>query len=81
MIKINEHLEVEFPQEVNDQITDFSVNMGQHIKHLPPLEKFYALKMILEELDNRISVYSVMEMLQNQGINEFEYQQKTNDSE
>ena len=81
MIKINENLEVEFPQDVNDQITDFAVKMGQELKTLQPLEKFYALKMLLEELDNRISVYSVMEMLQSQGINEFEYQQKTNDSE
>lgn len=71
MITINEEFDVQFTSDINDELSAFAVKIGDAIKHMPPLERFYALKQILEELDGRISMYTVMDMMKDQGINSF----------
>lgn len=71
MITINEEFDVEFSSEINDELSSFAVRIGDSIKHMAPLERFYALKQILEELDGRISMYTVMDMMKDQGIKSF----------
>jgi hypothetical protein len=66
MVKINQEFEIEFPNEFNDELSNFAVKVGDEIKDMPPLERFYALKLILEELDGRISMYTVMDMISQQ---------------
>ena len=66
MVKINSEFEIEFPNELNEEISNFAVKIGDAIKDMPPLERFYALKLILEELDGRISMYTVMDMISKQ---------------
>ena len=66
MVKINQEFEIEFPNEFNEELSNFAVKVGDAIKDMPPLERFYALKLILEELDGRISMYTVMDMISQQ---------------
>jgi hypothetical protein len=81
MITINEDFELEFPNELNEQISEFAVAIGDAIKDMPPLERFYALRLVLDELDGRISMYTVMNMMKDQGINSFTTKGETNSPE
>jgi hypothetical protein len=81
MIKINEDYELEFPTELNDEISAFAVRIGDAIKQMPPLERFYALRLVLDELDGRISMYTVMDMMKDQGITSVSSKEETNSPE
>jgi hypothetical protein len=67
MIKVNEEFHMEYSEEINNALTDMAIKIGDCIKSMEPLEKYYALKMISEELESRVTLYSVMgTMLQEQ---------------
>lgn len=59
-IKIADTYDIEYSKEFNDDLNAFSVIVGDAIKDMNPLEKYYALKTICEELEGRASVYVVM---------------------
>jgi hypothetical protein len=81
MITINEDYELEFPKDLDEEISNFAVRIGDAIKQMPPLERFYALRLVLDELDGRISMYTVMDMMKDQGINSFSTREETNSPE
>lgn len=70
MIKINDEFKVEYQEELNEEITKFSILIGDSIKGMNPFEKFYALKTVLEELDSRITMYTIMDKLAKQNISD-----------
>jgi len=59
-ISIADTYDIEYSKEFNDSLNVFSVVVGDAIKGMSPLEKYYVLKTICEELEGRASVYVVM---------------------
>jgi len=59
-IKLADTYDIEYSAEFNDNLNTFSVIVGDAIKDMGPLEKYYVLKTICEELEGRASVYVVM---------------------
>jgi len=64
MIKVKEDFNIEFSQEMSDSLNAIAVQIGDCIKDMPPLERFYALKTVCEEIDSRCTIYTMMGMLQ-----------------
>lgn len=60
MIQITEDYEIEYSKEFNEELTIFAVKIGDFIKNLPPLDRFYALKMVCDEIDGRATMYTIM---------------------
>lgn len=60
MIQITEDYEIEYSEEFNEELTNFAVKVGDLIKDMPPLDRFYALKMVCDEIDGRASMYTIM---------------------
>jgi len=63
-IKMVETYDIEYSQKFNDELNAFSVIVGDAIKDMSPLEKYYVLKTVCEEIEGRASVYVVMGNLQ-----------------
>ena len=63
-IKMAETYDIEYSQKFNDELNAFSVIVGDAIKDMSPLEKYYVLKTVCEEIEGRASVYVVMGNLQ-----------------
>lgn len=57
-IIINENFEVEYSNELNTAMTDLAIMLGDDLKRLQPLEKFYALKTMCEEIEARCVLYT-----------------------
>lgn len=57
-IIINENFEVEYTDELNTAMTELAIMLGDDLKTLQPLEKFYALKMMCEEIEARCMLYT-----------------------
>ena len=68
MIKVTEDYEIEYSAEFNEELTNFSIKVGDCIKDLPPLERYYALKMLCDEIDSRATMYTVMGQIMLEGI-------------
>lgn len=63
MVEVTKDFEVIFSEEMNNMISQLSVSIGDAVKDMPPLQKFYVIKIICEEIDNRCIVYDMMGML------------------
>jgi len=63
-IKVNENLEVEYSEELNKAISELAILIGDDINSLQPLEKFYALRTMCEEIEARCMFYTAI-----QGVN------------
>ena len=68
MIQITEDFEVEYSAEFNNELTNFAIRVGDLIKDLPPLERYYALKMLCDEIDGRATMYTVMGQIMLEGV-------------
>jgi hypothetical protein len=69
-ITLADTYDIEYSKEFNDNLNVFSVIVGDAIKDMSPLEKYYVLKTICEELEGRASVYVVMGDLKPEDIAE-----------
>jgi hypothetical protein len=63
MVTVNKNLEVEYTDELNTKISEISVLIAEAIKDLPPLERFYAIKVIIEDLESRSMTFGVMQQI------------------
>jgi hypothetical protein len=57
-IIINENFEVEYTNELNLAMTELAIMLGDDLKRMQPLEKFYALKIMCEEIEARCVLYT-----------------------
>lgn len=60
MIKVNEEFHMEYSDEMSNALTELAILIGDNIKGMAPLEKYYALKMISEEIESRVTLYTVV---------------------
>lgn len=60
MINVNEEFHMEYSDEVSNAISEFAILIGDNINQMAPLEKYYALQMICEEIAARTTLYCVM---------------------
>jgi len=60
MITIDKDYHIEYSEEFNNALSDFAILVGDSIKSMEALEKFYALKMVSEEIESRVTLYTVM---------------------
>ena len=63
MIKIHDSLEVEYTEKLNNAISEFSVKVAESIQTMQPLEKFYAIKVLIEDLESRIITCGVLQQM------------------
>lgn len=54
---INKDYEIEYSNEFNQAMCQFAISAGDEIKGLTPMERFYAIKLLSERLENLISIY------------------------
>ena len=66
MITIDKDYHIEYSEEFNNTLSDFAIMVGDAIKSMEALEKFYALKMISEDIESRATLYTVMGTLASQ---------------
>jgi hypothetical protein len=62
-LKINEEYEIVFSEDFEKKIVDFTVLVGDALRGMHPYEKFYALKMVMEDLEGRVSMYTAMQQM------------------
>lgn len=51
---------MEYADTISNAISEFAILIGDNINQMPPLEKYYALQMICEEVAARTTLYCVM---------------------